>query len=100
MRVKELDNFLVILSWISQSSIIIGGVLSVYWFQYTEEGKKFWRTKIKNLNMKELNDEEQGVSPSKIHAIKNGSLLLKLWLLLYLVFFTSIVTMVLIAITT
>ncbi|PKR77341.1 hypothetical protein CEY16_11450 [Halalkalibacillus sediminis] len=99
-----MDDLSVALKWLAQASIILGGVLSIYWFQYTDEGKNFWSTKIKNLNMEKLNENEQEVSPSKLRGIitviKNGSLLLKVWLFLYSIFFASMIIMALIAVTT
>ncbi len=94
---KRMGNIITILKWLSQGSILLGGVLSIYWLQFTVEGKGFWREKINNMK----NEEEQETwSPKKdkiIDKIKHGSLLLKLWLLLYTIFFACIFAMIFIA---
>ncbi|MGP4039570.1 hypothetical protein ACTWP4_06680 [Gracilibacillus sp. D59] len=99
-----MDNLKLIIFLVSISSIVLGGTLSVYWFQFTDEGKKFWRTKIKRLNMEELQEEEKEVTYSNlrglIRIIINGSILLKLWLFFYAMFFLSVVAMVLFAVLT
>lgn len=99
-----MDNLKLLIFLVSISSIVLGGSLCLYWFQFTEEGKKFWRTKMKNLNMQELDEQEKEVHISKlsdlIRVIKNGSTLLKLWVFFDAIFFLSIVAMVLFAVFT
>ncbi|WP_163538423.1 hypothetical protein [Gracilibacillus sp. YIM 98692] len=96
-----MDSLKLIIFLISISSIVLAGTLSVYWFQFTDEGKKFWRTKIKRINMEELQEEEKAVTFSDlrglIKVIKSSSTLLKLWLFFYALFFLSLVAMVLFA---
>lgn len=99
-----MDSLKLIIFLISIGSSILAGALSVYWFQFTDEGKKFWRTKIKRLNMEELQEEEKEVTFSNlsglIKIIKKSSTLLKLWLFFYAMFFLSIVAMILFSILT
>jgi len=99
-----MDTLLLILKYLAQGSIILGGVLWIYWFQFTEEANKLWRTKLKNLNMQELDEKEREVDSKNlsdvIQVIKNGSALLKIAFILTNVFFASMAVMIIIVIVT
>ncbi|WLR51869.1 hypothetical protein LC040_02875 [Bacillus tianshenii] len=86
-----MDSFTLVLKYVAQGSLIIGGVLLVYWLQFTEEGKRAWDRKIKNLSSPEVEHRSN---------LKNGSILLKAWLTLFGVFFLSIVGLIMIALFT
>lgn len=99
-----MDNFVLILSYCQQLSIILGGILLLYWRVFREEGKNFWSVvKIKNLSGGILNEEEEKINASNlrefVNVIKNGSKLLKCWLMLFGVYFLSFFITLIIAIT-
>lgn len=76
----------------------------MYWFLFTDEGKRFWRTKLKNLNMQPLDEEEKEIHPKGLkdftRIIQNSSILLKLALGSWGVFFITFIMMILYAILT
>ncbi|WLR47333.1 hypothetical protein LC065_17730 [Halobacillus litoralis] len=37
-----MDTFVFILKYLMQGSIIVRDALLIYWFQYKEEGKRWW----------------------------------------------------------
>lgn len=80
----------------------LAALLMIYWRLFTEEGKKFLRTKIKNLNFEPLDEEEKAVNISKFtdlkNVIKSGSNLLKVGLILWAFYFMSNFVMILYAI--
>lgn len=94
---KNMDAFLFILKYLMQGSLIIGGALLTYWFQYTDEGKKHWERKIKRLNGERSGRKGQGGSKKKARDItrflKEGSLLLKISLSLFGIFLVSLLLM-------
>lgn len=94
-----MDNFIPILKWLSQGSILLGGSLSIYWFQFTEEGKRFWNKKINNMKSEEEYKAWTTRKDKLTKVIKHGSILLKLWLLLYSIFLASIAALVFISLT-
>ncbi|REJ11040.1 hypothetical protein [Halobacillus trueperi] len=92
-----MDAFLFILKYLMQGSLIIGGALLTYWFQYTDEGKRNWERKIKRLNGETSGRKGQGGSMKKardiIRFLKEVSLLLKISLSLFGIFFVSLLLM-------
>ncbi|MBX0356872.1 hypothetical protein [Halobacillus sp. Nhm2S1] len=92
-----MDTFLIILNYLMQGSLVIGGALLIYWFQYTEEGKRHWERKIKRLNDKTTSRKGGGGPVKKtgniIRFLKEQSLLLNVSLYLLMIFFVSLLLM-------
>ncbi len=86
-----MEVLLNVLKYVSQFSIITGLLLLIYWFNYTEEGSKVWKIKMKRLDAQQLSEKEKQLSDLNfISLVKQGSLLFKAWVILVSIFLLTI----------